>query len=100
MGKREEYIKECKNFKWLQENVRVQCRHCEYKYYYPDYDPDTKLPRLDTLIELMGRAFHELQRIGDTWYCLYLTEESEIATETGKTPQLACLAALKKIKGE
>ena len=110
-----QYIDACENFKWLQEELGGgrgdQCK-CEIK---KEKGKHCMLwwavPRLDTLIELLGDRFISLEHFmkGDKegretlcWYCAAFTDKHFIMScyEEAETPELACITALKKVEGE
>jgi len=100
-----QYIDACENFKWLQEELGGgrgdQCK-CEIK---KEKGKHCMLwwavPRLDTLIELLGEDFISLQlRLGwegeKEWHCLS-NVKGVVVCNVADTPELACLMALKKV---
>lgn len=135
-----QYIEECKNFKWLQENWKpergdvvlidegkwvedwIVTRKAEIRGGWYIKTPEgfelckelnflkekgVYLPRLSTLIELLGDRFRQLWRNHKfEWLCEYWVWDRKIAADVAVwtpsfcTPKLACLRALKKVKGE
>ena len=137
MDNEKQYIEECKNFKWLQEQwkpksgdkvilfdeVQILVRESSVDGYWQVTTPEggskiytqddfykekcIYLPRLSTLIELLGDRFRQLWRNHKfEWLCEYWVWDRKIAADVAVwtpffcTPKLACLRALKKVKGE
>lgn len=125
-----DYVSACASFKWLQEQwkprsgdmifmfdeAQVLVRETSVDGYWQVTTPEggsklftaddfikeksIYLPRLDTLIELMGDSFMELRRIRKDLFLCYFFDGEEECSEEGETHKLVCLAALKKIKEE
>ena len=98
----EKYVEECKNFRWLQENGdKIVGIEQEPELIYDEITgEDIYCPRLDTLIELLGDGFIELNFTMSADGKKIWHVKTPKGDSFGETPELACLFALKKIKGE
>jgi hypothetical protein len=100
---RNKYIEECKNFKWLQENFK------NYDSGKPNNGQEyvdgilVQVPHLDTLIELLGMK--EFAKVVQYLYFYDMKDKQFLPAihtviDNVDDLKLACLMALKKIKGE